>query len=121
MWQRIKACISIWYVLLRVQWSMVYGVWQVSSLSKPIVTIFGGANLPQNDPYAQQAHSLARLLVENDISVLTGGGPGIMEAVSCGAILKGEHKAQNMGILVTDLNEPKNPCLQRSISMEHFF
>ena len=60
------------------------------------------------------------MLVEDDISVLTGGGPGIMEAASCGAVpTKGT--GRSMGIGVKDLGEGKNPCVQEYFILNYFF
>jgi uncharacterized protein (TIGR00730 family) len=57
------------------------------TLSKigPAVTIFGSARTPAYDRYYKAAAALSRKLAENDFSVITGGGPGIMEAANKGA------------------------------------
>ena len=49
------------------------------------VTIFGSARLSQDSKYCKMAYKLGRLLAENGHAVVTGGGPGIMEAASHGA------------------------------------
>ena len=49
------------------------------------VTIFGSARLPQDSKYCKMAFDLGHLLAENGHAVITGGGPGIMEAASHGA------------------------------------
>ena len=46
------------------------------------VTIFGSARLPQDDKYCIMAYRLGGLLAKNGHTVVTGGGPGIMEAAS---------------------------------------
>src|SRR5947209_8017029 len=43
------------------------------------VTIFGSARLPETHPYYQQARTLARKLAERGFTIVTGGGPGIMQ------------------------------------------
>jgi len=63
---------------------------------------------------------LAKKLVEADISVLTGGGAGIMEAASCGAIPT-QGSGHSLGIGVTDLREPRNPCVQEYFELDYFF
>lgn len=49
------------------------------------VTIFGSARTPESDIYYQKARELGRMLAENGYAVVTGGGPGIMEAANRGA------------------------------------
>jgi uncharacterized protein (TIGR00730 family) len=51
------------------------------------VTIFGSARTPDNDPQYAAAVEVARLLGEAGLAVITGGGPGIMEAGNKGALL----------------------------------
>ena len=49
------------------------------------VTVFGSARLPQDNKYCKMAHELGGLLAKNGHAVITGGGPGIMEAANHGA------------------------------------
>jgi uncharacterized protein (TIGR00730 family) len=51
----------------------------------PGVTIFGSARLPPSDPYYQRTVELARALAAEKLAIITGGGPGIMEAANKGA------------------------------------
>lgn len=51
----------------------------------PGITIFGSARTPETDPYYQAAVEMGRKLVKNGFAVITGGGPGIMEAANRGA------------------------------------
>src|SRR5208283_3220621 len=51
----------------------------------PSVTIFGSARTKPNDPYYQAARTMARELARHKLPVITGGGPGIMEAANRGA------------------------------------
>lgn len=69
-------------------WSGVHFVralFFLGKLRQPIVTIFGGKRAAGESIYVQQAYAFSRQLVAHRISVLTGGGPGIMEAANCGA------------------------------------
>src|SRR5690625_5426507 len=51
----------------------------------PCVSIFGSARTEEDDPYYKAAEEVARLLVGQGFGVITGGGPGIMEAGNRGA------------------------------------
>ncbi len=55
----------------------------------PAVSIYGSARLPASDRYYKMAERCAALLVERDFAVITGGGPGIMEAANKGAVEAG--------------------------------
>ncbi len=116
-------CCALGWRFLRVFWQIVYGAWRVSKLPHPIISIFGSSKLAQTDQYAHQANKVAALLVEQGISILTGGGPGIMEAANCGAVLQGGDKSKvtSIGIGVRGLTEPKNTCVQEYFDMDYFF
>src|SRR5947208_13054735 len=51
----------------------------------PAITVFGSARIAEDDPYYQAAREVGRLLAEQGFAVITGGGPGIMEAANRGA------------------------------------
>src|SRR6187549_343252 len=57
------------------------------TLSKvgPAVTIFGSARVPTSNPYYAAAQQLGREIVKQNLAIITGGGPGIMEAANKGA------------------------------------
>ena len=97
---------------------MLHGIWHLSKMQQPLVTVFGGSKLKQDNPWAIKAHQFAELLTSNNISVLTGGGPGIMQAINCGAIKS--DKFINLGIGVKGL-EKKNMCVQHYVNTKYFF
>jgi uncharacterized protein (TIGR00730 family) len=68
---------------------------EVLSQIGPAVTIFGSARTPPTDPYYQAALAVARELAKNNLAVITGGGPGIMEAANRGAT---EAKGKSAGL-----------------------
>jgi uncharacterized protein (TIGR00730 family) len=120
--RRIGMCCALAWKFLRVFIQIICGVWRVAKLPHPIVSIFGSAKLPQADKYAREANLIASLLVEKGISVLTGGGPGIMEAANCGAISpKRTGAVKSIGIGVRGLNEPQNVCVEEYFELDYFF
>lgn len=100
---------------------LIKGVWLISKLSDPdiIVTIFGGSHLVQKNKYTEQAHELGHMIADKKISVLTGGGPGIMQAANCGAKMGEGVGIYSMGIGVEGL-EKRNRCTQLYLKMTNF-
>jgi uncharacterized protein (TIGR00730 family) len=70
--------------VMRIQGEFVSAIDTLAALG-PAVTIFGSARTPEDDPMYQATVETARLLVEAGLTVITGGGPGIMEAGNRGA------------------------------------
>lgn len=70
--------------VLRIQSELVDGIEKLSGLG-PSVTVFGSARMSSASPCYKDATRLCRLLGEQGLNVLTGGGPGIMEAANRGA------------------------------------
>ena len=89
--------------------TIVPGLWKVFELKAPRVTFFGGAKLKLSGRYAQAAKELASLLIHDDVSIITGGGSGIMEAAEMGAKeAKEKHKRSmisSLGLSVSGLGE----------------
>lgn len=83
------------------------------------VTIFGSARLPQDHKYCKKAYELGGLLAKNGHTVVTGGGPGIMEAASHGAY---EIGGRTIGLNITLKHEQfPNPYLTDCLTFEYFF
>ena len=83
------------------------------------VTIFGSARLPQDHKYCKMAYKLGGLLAENRHTVITGGGPGIMEAANHGAYELG---GRSIGLNITLMHEQHpNPYLTDCITFKYFF
>lgn len=84
------------------------------------VTFFGSARLPEDDKYYIKARHLAgRIATELGYSVLSGGGPGIMEAANRGA---SENDGQSLGLSIKLPNEQKtNPYVTEEMTFNYFF
>ena len=70
--------------LLRVLRNFLRG-FRVLHFVGPCVTVFGSARIQQNDPYYRLARDMGAALARLGFTVMTGGGPGIMEAANRGA------------------------------------
>jgi uncharacterized protein (TIGR00730 family) len=70
--------------LLRIQDELRNGFQALGRIGKA-VSFFGSARTPRDDPRYEQARTLARRLGEEGFAIITGGGPGIMEAANRGA------------------------------------
>lgn len=73
-----------WQVL-RIQGEFIKGFDQLSQLG-PCISVFGSARTKEDNPYYKTAVELSELIVKNGYGVITGGGPGIMEAGNLGAV-----------------------------------
>ena len=119
--KRIYDSFSLSWKFLKVFFHIIYGAWRISKLQPPVISIFGSSKLPQADLYAHEANKIATQLTEAGISVLTGGGPGIMEAANCGVIHSKNRKVKSIGIGVRGLNEPSNMCVEEYFELDYFF
>lgn len=104
--------------VLRIQGEFVEGFEALAKLG-PAVTLFGSARTPEDDPFFQAAVETARLLAEAGLAVITGGGPGIMEAGNQGARLGG---GISVGLNIElPFEQHLNPYLDIPINFHYFF
>lgn len=83
------------------------------------ISIFGSARVKPGDPYYEKTVVLARRLAQEGFSVITGGGPGIMEAANKGAA-EGGGKSVGMNIRLPFEQKP-NPYTNVHIDYKYFF
>lgn len=85
----------------------------------PCVTVFGSARFKEDHPYYEKAREIGKRISQLGLTVMTGGGPGIMEAANRGAF---ENGGMSVGCNIQLPFEQKpNPYMQKSITFEHFF
>lgn len=104
--------------VFRIMAEFIEGFEFLSEYSKT-VTFFGSARLPQDHPACEQARQFAKLLAEAGCTVVTGGGPGIMEAANHGA---SEAGAETIGLNIElPMEQRANKYLTNGIGFHYFF
>ena len=85
----------------------------------PAVTIFGSARTKPSDPYYKATIKLAAKLAHHQIAILTGGGPGIMEAANKGAFKAG---GQSIGLNIElPFEQSSNAYINVPVNFHYFF
>jgi hypothetical protein len=117
-WNEIKGSHS--WVVFKIMAEFVNGFEKLAQIG-PCVSIFGSARTKPENPYYQAAELIAEKLVRRGYGVITGGGPGIMEAAN-----KGAHKAGGKSVgLNIDLphEQYSNPYIDsdKLINFDYFF
>jgi uncharacterized protein (TIGR00730 family) len=108
---------DMWRVF-RIMAEFVEGFESLSQIPRA-VTVFGSARAQPGDPDYRYAEELGRALALAGHAVITGGGPGHMEAVNKGAYEAG---GQSIGVCIELPREEKpNPYLTRVVSFRYFF
>jgi uncharacterized protein (TIGR00730 family) len=104
--------------MFRIMGELVEGFDSLSGV-EPAVTIYGSARLsPQDELYAQ-TELIARRLGESGFSIITGGGPGVMEAANKGAREAGAVSV-GLNIMLPEEQVP-NTYATKTITFRHFF
>ena len=104
--------------IFRIMAEFVEGFERLSRIG-PCVTIFGSARTPADDPYYKLATEMARVAVRNKYGVITGGGPGAMEAANKGAKEEG---GVSVGLNIQlPFEQHPNPFVKTLINFRYFF
>ena len=104
--------------MFRIMGEFAKGFEEMADVGKA-VTIFGSARFKPDNPYFQKAVELSKELAANGYTVITGGGPGIMEAGNKGAF---EHGGRSIGLNISLPHEQDpNPYQTDTVSFRYFF
>jgi len=109
--------IELWWAT-RIFWEIMRG-FRALHFVGPCVTVFGSARFKEDQPYYQLAREVGAKLARAGFTVMTGGGPGIMEAANRGAREAGGYTV-GCNIELPAEQQP-NPYLDRWITFRHFF
>ncbi|PQV63065.1 hypothetical protein B1R32_11642 [Abditibacterium utsteinense] len=108
--------------VLRIQSEFVHS-FEVMSKVGPAVAVFGSARLSEESPYYQAAREVSRLLVQSGWAVITGGGPGLMEAGNRGA-REGEKAGEKLSIglnIELPFEQGLNKYVDLGMNFRYFF
>ena len=104
--------------IFQIMAEFVEGFEQLSSI-KPSVSIFGSARTAPDHPYYKLTEQIARELSDAGFSIVTGGGPGLMEAGSKGGF---EGKSISVGLNINlPFEQTSNAYQDISLDFRHFF
>lgn len=104
--------------------SMVRVGCALANVRMPMVTVFGSSRVDPNSELYKKVFNFTGELAKHKISVLTGGGPGIMDAANCGAYQERDHHdsmLNTLGIGVNGVDQSFNSKCANVISVDTFF
>ena len=107
--------------ILRIQGEFTKGFDTFNELDVPCVSVFGSARTKPDNKYYKQAEEIGYLLTQSGYGVISGGGPGIMEAANKGAS-RGEGKSVGLNIELP-FEQSSNPYIDNDklINFDYFF
>ncbi len=85
-----------------------------------VITVFGSSKIKEGNPIYEEARKFGYLASKAGFTIVTGGGPGIMEAANRGALEAGG-KSVGLCIEIPDLQEKANPYVKDKITFHYFF
>lgn len=103
---------------VRVFLELLHGL-EYMDIDRPLVTVFGSARFEEGSAYYELARELGGRLAENGFAVMTGAGPGIMEAAN-----RGCKEAGGLSVganIMLPKEQHVNPYVDRYVEFEHFF
>lgn len=104
--------------VFRIMAEFISGFEFLSALRKE-VTFFGSARFGENNHWYREAQKLGRMLAEHGFTVITGGGPGIMEAGNRGAY---EGSGESVGLdIELPMEQRRNAYVKRGVGFHYFF
>ena len=116
-WKSDKKATDAWQVL-RMQSEFIKGFDELSELA-PCISVFGSARTNKDDKYYKEAVKLSELIVKNGYGVITGGGPGIMEAGNLGAYNK---DGKSIGLQIElPFEATANEYIDKLVTCRYFF
>src|SRR5215212_3738948 len=103
----------------RIGHEFLQGFLAVERIGKPAISVFGSARVNEDDPVYADAREVGRRIAEAGFAVVTGGGPGVMEAANRGAR---EGGGVSVGFNIELPHEQhENPYLDISVTFDHFY
>ena len=103
----------------RIGQEFLEGFEAVERIDRPAITVFGSARIREDNPIYAEAREVGRLLAEAGFAVVTGGGPGVMEAANRGARDAG---GLSVGFNIELPHEQfSNAYLDISLTFKHFY
>jgi len=115
-WNEIRSNDS--WAIFKIMAEFVEGYEKMARIG-PSISVFGSARTKRESPYYSAAVETSKLLVEAGYGVITGGGPGIMEAGNKGA---NEGKGKSVGLnIVLPFEQSGNEFVNHPVNFDYFF
>jgi len=110
-WDNLKFVVDI-------AWEFIRG-FRALHFSGPCVAVFGSARFTESNPYYAMTRQLSAEIAKLGLTIMTGGGPGLMEAANRGARDVG---GRSVGCnIVLPMEQDPNPYLDKWVNIRYFF